>query len=64
MANKMKVEEAPYILLLGDVGTGKSTVVERVTGQFGRSSGASTSVTKTSEVFWSTDGTLTVCDTP
>ena len=31
-------ERAPYVVLLGDVGTGKSTLVEKLTGIKGRSS--------------------------
>ena len=55
---------ASYVVLLGDVGTGKSTVVERLTGAKGRSSDASQSYTKISEVFWVPDGSLIVSDTP
>ena len=55
---------ADYVVLLGDVGSGKSTVVEKLTGQTGRSSDANESWTKTAEAFWATDGSLIVADTP
>ena len=54
----------PYIVLLGDVGTGKSTILEKLTGEKGRSSDATESFTRTSEVFWVPDGSLIVADTP
>lgn len=54
----------PYIVLLGDVGTGKSTIVEKLTGVKGRSSDANESFTKTSACFWVSDGSLIVSDTP
>ena len=61
----MNSERAPpYVVLLGDVGTGKSTIVEKLTGERGRSSEASTSFTKTSDVFFVPDGSLIVSDTP
>ncbi|XP_068751447.1 uncharacterized protein [Montipora capricornis] len=54
----------PYIVLLGDVGTGKSTILEKLTGEKGRSSDATESFTRTSDVFWAPDGSLIVADTP
>ena len=54
----------PYVILIGNVGAGKSTLVEKVTGITGQSSAASTSVTKISDVIQSIDGSLMVCDTP
>ena len=54
----------PYIVLLGDVGTGKSTILEKLTGVEGRSSDANESFTKTSTVLWVPDGSLIVSDTP
>ena len=54
----------PYIVLLGDVGTGKSTIVEKLTKREGRSSNSNESFTKDSEVFWVRDGSLIVADTP
>ncbi len=56
--------EPPYIVLLGDVGTGKSTLTEKLTGEEGRSSDASESFTNIMEVFWVPDGSLIVSDTP
>ena len=54
----------PYVVLLGDVGTGKSTLVEKLTKTEGRSSDANESFTKDSDVFWIPDGSLIVADTP
>jgi len=54
----------PYIVLLGDVGTGKSTVFEKLTGVEGRSSAANQSVTKSSDVYEAYDGSFDICDTP
>ena len=54
-----------YVVLIGDVGTGKSTVVEKMTGGvLGRSSDAKESVTKETTLFWSQDKRLVVADTP
>ena len=58
------VREPPYVVLLGDVGTGKSTLVEKLTKRQGRSSNANESFTRASEVFWVPDGSLIVADTP
>ena len=54
----------PYIILIGDVGSGKSTLVEKITGVTNRSSSASTSFTKTADAIRSRDGLLIICDTP
>jgi len=54
----------PYIVLFGDVGVGKSTLVEKLTGETGRSSRSATSFTQTSEIFESWDNTIDICDTP
>ena len=54
----------PSIVLLGEVGTGKSTLVEKRTKTEGRSSNANESFTKASDVFWVPDGSLIVADTP
>ena len=54
----------PYIVLLGDVGAGKSTIVEKLSGETGRSSDASSSVTKSTETFTVPDGSLIVADCP
>ena len=61
---KKKMSELPYVILLGDVGAGKSTIVEKLTGATGRSSSASQSVTVISEVFEVYDHSLIICDTP
>ncbi|XP_068698368.1 uncharacterized protein [Montipora foliosa] len=58
------IERPPYVVLLGDVGTGKSTLVEKLTGEKGRSLDANESFTSTSEVFWVPDGSFIVADTP
>ena len=57
-------QDAEYVVLLGDVGSGKSTVVEKLTGEKGRSSDASISFTRTSEAFCVPDGSLIISDTP
>ncbi|XP_068751442.1 uncharacterized protein [Montipora capricornis] len=57
-------ERAPYVVLLGDVGTGKSTLVEKLTGIKGRSSDANESFTQTFKPFCVPDGSLVVADTP
>ena len=58
------VENTPYVVLMGDVGTGKSTIVEKVTNETNLASNGDTSVTKSSTVFWSIDGSLLIADTP
>ena len=60
----MNVRNKPYVVLVGDVGTGKSTVVEKLTGVRGRSSQSDTSVTRTTEYFSTKDGSLLISDTP
>ena len=58
------IEGTPYVVLLGDVGTGKSTVVEKVTNETNLASDGDTSVTKSSKLFFSIDGSLLIGDTP
>ena len=53
-----------YIVLLGDVGTGKSTLVEKISGETGISSSQSTSCTKVSNLYESFDQRIVICDTP
>ena len=53
-----------YVILVGDVGTGKSTLVEKLTGAKGKSSNAMESFTRTSEAFYVPNGSLIVSDTP
>ena len=57
-------EERHYIVLLGDVGTGKSTLVEKISGETGISSSQSTSCTKVSLIYESFDKQIVICDTP
>ena len=52
------------MVLLGDVGVGKSTIVEKLSGVTGRSSAASESVTTAPAIFESYDGSMLICDTP
>mmetsp|Transcript_68658 Transcript_68658/g.200944 ORF Transcript_68658/g.200944 Transcript_68658/m.200944 type:complete len:428 (-) Transcript_68658:236-1519(-) len=52
------------VVLLGDVGMGKSTLVEKVTGIRGISSAASTSVTLSSHAYITRCGRLQLIDTP
>ena len=49
---------------MGDVGAGKSTLVEKVTSLKGRSSGKGTSFTKKASYALSTDNSLLISDTP
>ena len=58
------IENTPYVVLLGDVGTGKSTIVEKVSNVTNLASDGDTSATKSSTAFWSIDGSLLVADTP
>ena len=55
---------AHYVVFLGDAGTGKSTIVEKLTGDKERSSNDNESFTKSSEAFMVPDGSLIVADTP
>jgi GTP-binding protein EngB required for normal cell division len=57
-------QDAEYVVLLGDVGSGKSTVVEKLTGEKGRSSDAGICFTRTSKAFYVLDGSLIISDTP
>jgi len=54
----------PYIVLIGDVGTGKSTLVEMLSGETGHSSNSKESFTKQTKMFYTKDGRLLVADTP
>lgn len=56
----------PYVILLGDAGTGKSTIVEKMTGKSSRSRNADSSVSnkRSSEILWVPDGSLVIADTP
>ena len=60
----MAKSSAPYVVLIGDVGSGKSTIVEKLTGEKGRSSAARQSETSAAEVFETHDGSLIIADTP
>ena len=64
MATARFDEEYHYIVLLGDVGTGKSTLVEKISGETGISSSQSTSCTKVSVIYESFDKRIVICDTP
>ena len=56
--------DPPYIVLIGDVGAGKSTLVEKLTGCVGRSSASAKSATRDSLIFHAKDGSFMICDTP
>ena len=58
------LQSIPYVVLIGDVGTGKSTVVEKLTGQTGRSRNSSLSFTRSSQAFYVSDRSMLICDTP
>ncbi|XP_063727498.1 uncharacterized protein LOC134855045 [Symsagittifera roscoffensis] len=53
-----------YIVLMGDVGSGKSTILEQLTGAENRSSASSKSYTRATAVISTKDGSLVVADTP
>ena len=53
-----------YVVLIGDVGSGKSTVVEKLCGVQNRSSNSSESFTKESTLFRTPDRRLIISDTP
>ena len=53
-------DTVPYIVLLGNVGVGKSTITDKLTGKIGTSSAASESVTLASGVFESSDESLII----
>ena len=61
---KFNQSDSPYVVLIGHVGTGKSTIVEKLTNERNRSGSSSKSVTTSSEVFWTFDGRMVICDTP
>ena len=54
----------PYVVLIGDVGIGKSTLVEKLTGFHRLSSPGAESFTKDSMVYSTISGRLLICDTP
>ena len=56
--------EPEYIVMIGEVGSGKSTVGEKLSGARNKSSDAATSFTKRSEMYFSHDGMLIITDTP
>ena len=56
--------ETPYVVLMGDVGHGKSRIVEKACGVTNLSSNASETFTRESKLFHSADGRLIVADTP
>lgn len=60
----MAGQNTPYIVLLGKVGSGKSTIVEKVTGEKGRAADVSMSDTRQSEPLWSLQGEFIISDTP
>ena len=64
MQQDVPTRNAPYVVLVGNCGAGKSTLVEKLTGVRGRSSRNSESFTKTSEYFWVRGKKLEIADTP
>merc|ERR1711915_267194 len=63
-SSALKMTEPAYITFIGDVGTGKSTLVEMMTGVTGHSSAATQSATVETMMFWTADGSIIVADTP
>ena len=64
MQPDVPTRNVPYVVLVGNCGAGKSTLVEKLTGVRGRSSRNSESFTKTSEYFWVPGKKLQIADTP
>ena len=60
----MNADSAPYVVLVGNVGVGKSTTVEKLTGLTGLSSRAKGSFTKETSYHWVADKSLLIADTP
>jgi len=58
------MEEPHYVVLVGDVGTGKSTLAEKISGVSGRSSDGKESFTTESKLFRSGEGRMIVADPP
>ena len=58
------MEEPHYVVLVGDVGTGKSTLAEKISGVSGRSSDGKESFTTESKLFRSGEGGMIVADPP
>ena len=61
---KLKSSEQIYTVLVGDAGSGKSTLIEKISGFSGQSSASCKSFTKVAQPFESLDGTIVICDTP
>ena len=57
-------EKSPFVVLVGNVGVGKSTITEKLTGETGRSSSSRSGNTKTTEYFWVRDKSLLIADSP
>lgn len=57
-------KDSNYVVLVGDVGTGKSTIVEKLTGETNLSSCSQKSYTQKSEIHVLSGVNLVVCDTP
>ena len=53
-----------YVVMIGDVGVGKSTVVDKLTDKKVRKSDSALSVTRCSKPYWTYDNSMVVCDTP
>ena len=53
-----------YVVMIGDVGVGKSTVVDKLTDTKVQKSDCALSVTRYSKPYWTYDSSMVVCDTP
>ena len=60
----MVLLKVPYIILMGNVGVGKSTLIEKLADVSGQSSNECQSFTKQTTLFWSRDKRLLIADTP
>ena len=54
----------PYVVLLGDVGCGKSTIVDKITGESSRAANFGASATRRSDPVWAPGGEFVIADTP
>ena len=60
----MASRSAPYVVMIGDVGIGKSTIVEKLTGEQRLASSGGKSFTKDAIVYLSKNDRVWICDTP
>jgi len=57
-------ENLPYVVMIGDVGTGKSTIIQKLTNRPRLTSDQSTSYTKFATRYYTWHKQIEICDTP